>query len=168
MDPGIDCLIELCGLCLHSTPLCQFFLKKGKESNHLKDNRRSIKHCQEDAKWQWITLTVWQLCLQQHLPAPTCPFNVLYVQTLEAWLTVQCCQYHLGCVGLEQLPQNWVCAACEVSGRGRGGKCVCHWCPITIFRSVPDYVGGGIPRVGLRKKFDPQYFFSIPAPPWVT
>ncbi|PPQ95002.1 hypothetical protein CVT25_000252 [Psilocybe cyanescens] len=35
-------------------------------------------------------------------------------------------QYHLGCIGLEQLPPNWVCAACEVSGRGRGGKRVCR------------------------------------------
>ncbi|PPQ83149.1 hypothetical protein CVT25_005392, partial [Psilocybe cyanescens] len=31
-------------------------------------------------------------------------------------------RYHLVCIGLEQPPRNWVCAACEVSGRGRGGK----------------------------------------------
>ncbi|KAF8219280.1 hypothetical protein L208DRAFT_1341809, partial [Tricholoma matsutake] len=26
--------------------------------------------------------------------------------------------YHLQCVELEQEPRNWVCAACEASGRG--------------------------------------------------
>ncbi|KAF8228714.1 hypothetical protein L208DRAFT_1403194, partial [Tricholoma matsutake] len=30
--------------------------------------------------------------------------------------------YHLWCMELEQEPQNWVCTACEASGRGRGGK----------------------------------------------
>jgi len=31
-------------------------------------------------------------------------------------------QYHLQCVELGKEPQNWVCVACEASGRGRGGK----------------------------------------------
>ncbi|KDR65944.1 hypothetical protein GALMADRAFT_81352, partial [Galerina marginata CBS 339.88] len=30
--------------------------------------------------------------------------------------------YHLDCVKLELAPRNWVCAACEASGSGRGGK----------------------------------------------
>ncbi|KAF8170588.1 hypothetical protein BJ912DRAFT_933163 [Pholiota molesta] len=30
--------------------------------------------------------------------------------------------YHLSCVELEQAPRNWVCEACEVSGRVKGGK----------------------------------------------
>jgi len=30
--------------------------------------------------------------------------------------------YHLQCVELELEPRNWVCVACEASGRGCGGK----------------------------------------------
>ena len=29
--------------------------------------------------------------------------------------------YRLQCVELERDPQNWLCAACEISGRGRKG-----------------------------------------------
>ncbi|KAF8156524.1 hypothetical protein B0H34DRAFT_709473 [Crassisporium funariophilum] len=30
--------------------------------------------------------------------------------------------YHLQCVSLEQIPRNWVCEACEASGRRWAGK----------------------------------------------
>ena len=31
-------------------------------------------------------------------------------------------KYHLGCVSLDIVPQNWVCEACEASGTSRGTK----------------------------------------------
>ena len=40
------------------------------------------------------------------------------------------------------------------------------WCHITIFRLVPDYVGG-VPGLDLRKKFDPWSFFLILVPPCI-
>ena len=55
------------------------------------------------------------------------------------WLT-KTIQFHLECINLELAPQNWVCAACEASGSGRGGKRSKRWHQITIYRYMPDYV----------------------------
>ena len=51
-NPGVDWSMELCGLCLHPMPLCQFFLTKGKGAHgSLKINQKLSRGCLMKVKY---------------------------------------------------------------------------------------------------------------------
>ena len=74
-------------------------------------------------------------------------------------------QYHLECIALEQAPTKWICDACEASGPARA-KCPRKWHNITILGNVPDYLVSKSREIGVTKKIDPVYIFSIHEYPW--
>ena len=65
-------------------------------------SERVLKCKQAGCETLWVSTLYYERCLIFEL--------TLYTQ------------YHLQCVELEQEPRNWVCVACEASGRGREGK----------------------------------------------
>jgi hypothetical protein len=46
--------------------------------------------------------------------------NRNWTKTIQYHLTYL--QYHLACIGMEQVPKTWTCTSCISSGMGRAGK----------------------------------------------
>jgi len=76
-DPGIDRSVELCGLCLHPSPLCQFYLSKGKGSKGtLKVNYALTRGCIMKVKFTYKIMATSSLsfpCSNVPIQCPVCP-----------------------------------------------------------------------------------------------
>ncbi|KAF8815933.1 hypothetical protein BYT27DRAFT_7004715, partial [Phlegmacium glaucopus] len=76
-DPGIDHSTELCGLCLCPTPLCQFFLMKGKGSKgQPKVNQRLSRGCGMAVKYSYRVVaasSTMSPCSNVPIQCPVCP-----------------------------------------------------------------------------------------------
>ena len=76
-DPSIDRSMPLCGLCLRPSPLCQFFLKKGKGANaSLTVNQVMSKGCLMKLKYSYGVAsksTTSSPCSNVLIHCPLCP-----------------------------------------------------------------------------------------------
>ena len=76
-DPSIDRSASLCGLCLRPSPLCQFFLKKGKGAHaNLTVNQAASKGCLVKIKYSYGVAsesTTSSPCSNVPIHCPLCP-----------------------------------------------------------------------------------------------
>jgi hypothetical protein len=76
-DPSLDWSMPLCGLCLHPSPLCQFFLKKGRGAHaKLTVNQVASKGCLMRLKYSYGVAsksTASSLCSNVLIHCPLCP-----------------------------------------------------------------------------------------------
>ena len=76
-DPGVGLLEPICGLCLRPSPLCQFFLKKGKGANaSLTINQVASKGCLMKLKYNYSVAfesTKSLPCSNVPIHCPLCP-----------------------------------------------------------------------------------------------
>ena len=76
-DPGIDRSVELCGLCLRPSPLCQFYLSKGKGSKGApKVNYTLTRGCIMKVKFTYkiaATSSPSSPCSNVPIHCPVCP-----------------------------------------------------------------------------------------------
>jgi hypothetical protein len=77
-DPGvIHTKDTLCGLCLHPTPLCQFFLTKGKGANgNIHINSETSRGCLINMNYSYCIAaesSASSPCSNMLIPCPVCP-----------------------------------------------------------------------------------------------
>lgn len=82
-DPNIDKSMPLCGLCLHPSPFCQFFLKKGKGAHaNLTINQGASKGCIVKVKYSYGVAsesTASSQCSNMPIHCPLCPKSDLVI-----------------------------------------------------------------------------------------